>query len=42
MAICFVSEKSQTAYVCESTLPLLAFSASSHLTIFEGLRILNF
>jgi len=35
MAICCVSEKSRTTYVCESTLRVLAFSASLHLTIFE-------
>jgi len=42
MAICCVSEKSQTAYVCESTLRVLAFYASLHLTIFERPAILNF
>jgi hypothetical protein len=35
MAICCVSEKIQTAYVCPNTLRVLDFFASLHLTIFE-------
>jgi hypothetical protein len=35
MAICCVSEKIQTAYVCLNTLRALNFFASLHLTIFE-------
>jgi len=35
MAICCVSEKIQTAYVCLNTLRALDFFASLHLTIFE-------
>jgi len=35
MAICCVSEKIQTAYVCANTLRVLDFFASLHLTIFE-------
>jgi hypothetical protein len=35
MAICCVSKKIQTAYVCLNTLRALDFFASLHLTIFE-------
>ncbi len=35
MAICCVSEKIQTAYVCLNTLRVLVFFAFLHLTIFE-------
>jgi hypothetical protein len=36
MAICCVSEKIQTAYVCPNTLRALDFFASLHLTIFSA------
>jgi hypothetical protein len=40
MAICCVSKKIQTAYVCLNTLRVLDFFASLHLTILE--RPVNF